>query len=78
MEYRVLGKTGLTVSVLGFGASPLGGVFGAIDEREAVKAVHMAIDLGVNFMDVSPYYGLTAAESVLGKTLWGSLAIPII
>jgi L-galactose dehydrogenase len=71
MEYRVLGKTGLTVSVLGFGASPLGGVFGAIDEREAVKAVHMAIDLGVNFMDVSPYYGLTAAESVLGKALWG-------
>jgi L-galactose dehydrogenase len=69
MEYRVLGKSGLKVSQLGFGASPLGGVFGAVDEREAVKAVHTAIDLGVNYIDVSPFYGLTKAESVLGKAL---------
>lgn len=69
MKYRTLGSTGLEVSVLGFGASPLGGVFGAIDEQAGVRAVHTAIDLGVNFIDVAPYYGLTKAETVLGKAL---------
>jgi L-galactose dehydrogenase len=69
MNYRVLGKTGIEVSVLGFGASPLGGVFGAVDEQQGVRAVHTAVDLGVNFIDVAPYYGLTKAEAVLGKAL---------
>lgn len=69
MEYRTLGKTGLSVSVLGFGASPLGNVFGEIAEPDAIRAVHTALDLGVNFIDVSPYYGLTLAEHVLGKAL---------
>lgn len=69
MEYRTLGKTGLKVSALGFGASPLGGVFGDIDEAEGIRAVHAAVDLGINFFDVSPYYGLTRAETVLGKAL---------
>jgi L-galactose dehydrogenase len=69
MRYRPLGKTGLQVSVLGFGASPLGGVFGAIDEAEGIRAVHTALDLGINFFDVAPYYGLTRAEAVLGKAL---------
>ncbi|MBC7812045.1 MAG: aldo/keto reductase, partial [Burkholderiales bacterium] len=71
MEYRYLGSTGLQVSTLGFGASPFGGVFGAIDDAEAVRAVHTAIDLGINYFDVSPFYGLTKAETVLGKTLLG-------
>jgi L-galactose dehydrogenase len=69
MEYRVLGNTGLKVSVLGFGASPLGGVFGEVDEQEGIRAVHTAVDLGVNFIDVAPYYGITLAETVLGKAL---------
>lgn len=69
MRYRPLGKTGLQVSVLGFGASPLGGVFGAVDEAESIRAVHTALDLGINFFDVAPYYGLTRAETVLGKAL---------
>jgi L-galactose dehydrogenase len=69
MKYRVLGKTGWKVSVLGFGAAPLGGTHGAIREKDGMKAVHVAIDLGVNFVDVAPYYGLTMAESVLGKAL---------
>jgi L-galactose dehydrogenase len=69
MLYRTLGSTGLDVSVLGYGASPLGSVFRAIDESEGIRAVHTALDLGVNFIDVSPYYGLTRAEVVLGKAL---------
>jgi len=71
MEYRPLGNTGLRVSVLGFGASPLGGVFRAIDEKDGVTAVRTALDLGVNLIDVSPYYGATRAETVLGRALHG-------
>lgn len=51
---RPLGNTGLEVSVLGFGASPLGSVFSNINEDEGVQAVHEAVRLGVNFIDVSP------------------------
>lgn len=69
MLYRALGKTGLDVSILGFGASPLGGSFGPIDEEEGIRSVHAALDLGVNVFDVSPYYGLTRAETVLGRAL---------
>lgn len=69
MIYRTLGKTGLQVSALSFGASPLGSVFRRIDEAEGIRTVHTAIELGINFIDVSPYYGLTRAETVLGKAL---------
>jgi aryl-alcohol dehydrogenase-like predicted oxidoreductase len=71
MDYRQLGKTGLRVSALSYGASSLGGVFREIDEAEGIKTVHAALDLGINFIDVSPYYGLTRAEIVLGKALKG-------
>jgi L-galactose dehydrogenase len=70
MEYRVLGKTGLRVSALGLGASSLGGgVFRAVEETEAIQTVETALDLGINLIDVSPFYGLTRAETVLGKAL---------
>ena len=69
MEYRTLGKTDLEVSVLGYGASPLGNEFEEIDVREGDRAVHMAIDLGVNFFDTSPYYGRTLSEERLGRAL---------
>lgn len=69
MEYREIGKTGMKVSALSFGASSLGGVFHSIDEGRAVDAVYTAIDYGMNFIDVSPYYGHYKAETVLGKAL---------
>jgi len=69
VKYRILGKTGLRVSVLGYGASPLGSVFRDVDETVGIRTVHHAIDLGINFIDVSPYYGLTKAEIMLGKAL---------
>lgn len=69
MEYREIGKTGMKVSALSFGASSLGGVFHNIDEGRAVDAVYTAIDCGMNFIDVSPYYGHYKAETVLGKAL---------
>src|SRR5437867_13078979 len=51
MKYRVLGKTGWKVSVLGFGAAPLGATHGPFDEKDGIRAVHTAIDLGINFLD---------------------------
>ncbi|MEM9252256.1 MAG: aldo/keto reductase [Planctomycetota bacterium] len=69
MKYRPLGRTGLDVSILSYGASSLGGVFHDIDESQGVRTVHEVLDLGINLIDVSPYYGLTKAETVLGKAL---------
>lgn len=69
MEYREIGKTGMKVSQLSFGASSLGGVFRSVDEGSAVEAVYAAVDGGINFIDVSPYYGHYKAETVLGKAL---------
>lgn len=71
MPTRPLGRTGLRVSALGFGASPLGGVFADVDESECKRAVHRAIELGINFFDTSPFYGSTKSESVLGRCLEG-------
>jgi L-galactose dehydrogenase len=72
MQYRRLVPGGPEVSELGFGASPLGGVYGTFAERDGIAAVHAALDAGINVLDVSPYYGLTAAETVLGKALRGT------
>jgi len=69
MEYREIGKTGMKVSNISFGASSLGGVFHSLKEAEGIKAVHTAVDNGINFIDVSPYYGHLKAENVLGKAL---------
>ena len=71
MQYRRLGKTELKVSVIGFGASPLGNVFDDCNESEGIRSVHCAIDLGINFFDVAPFYGLTLAETRLGDALKG-------
>ena len=71
MEYRRLGKTNMNVSILGFGASPLGNTFDVCDEVEGIRAVHYAIDHGINFIDVAPFYGITLAETRLGKAIEG-------
>ena len=71
MIYRTLGKTGLKVSILGYGASPLGNEFGTTDPTEGQRAVHYAIERGINYFDVSPYYGRTLAETRLGQALVG-------
>lgn len=69
MQYNEIGKTGMKVSSLSFGASSLGGVFHEIKEKEGIEAVYTAIEAGMNFIDVSPYYGHYKAETVLGKAL---------
>jgi L-galactose dehydrogenase len=71
MKYNPLGKRGLNVSRLSFGASSLGGVFHPVDESDAIAAVHAALDCGINYFDVAPAYGATRSETVLGRALKG-------
>jgi L-galactose dehydrogenase len=69
MEKRDLGRTGLKVSPLGYGGAPLGGMYGSLDEADAIAAVRHAIDAGINLVDSSPYYGPLHSEVLLGKAL---------
>jgi L-galactose dehydrogenase len=71
VHYRKLGNTGLIVSIIGFGSSPLGDVYGAITREDAMALVHEAIESGINIFDVAPYYGDTLAETRLGEALQG-------
>ncbi|MCH8989244.1 MAG: aldo/keto reductase, partial [Chloroflexi bacterium] len=71
MEYTTLGRTGLSVSRVGFGGGGIGQVWGATTRDEAVRAVHRALDLGINFFDVAPAYGDGKAEEALGLALEG-------
>ena len=69
MEKRTLGRTDLEVSVIGFGAMTIGGAFGPVDDDESIRALHAAIDSGMNFIDTSDAYGDGRSESVIGKFL---------
>ncbi|WP_263374509.1 aldo/keto reductase [Granulicella aggregans] len=71
MLYRPLGSTKIDVSIIGFGAATLGDVFGAMTADGVHRTVQYAIDRGINFFDVSPYYGETLAEQRLGDALAG-------
>lgn len=68
MEYRELGRTGWKVSVIGFGAWGIGGdVWGRTDDAESLRALHKAVDLGVNFIDTADVYGDGHSERLVGR-----------
>jgi L-galactose dehydrogenase len=69
MARRPLGNTGLSVPVLGFGASSLGQEFRQVDVGEALRSVHVALDAGMDLIDTSPYYGRGMSEVLLGVAL---------
>jgi len=71
METRLLGKTGLKLPVLGFGASSLGQEFRSVTLDEALQSVRVALDCGLNFIDTSPFYGRGLSEVLLGVALRG-------
>ena len=71
MQFRPLGRTGLNLSWLSFGASSLGQEFRPVDLSEAMRSVRVALDLGMNFIDTSPFYGRGMSECLLGVALRG-------
>lgn len=71
MENRILGKTGVQLSELGFGAAGLGNDYGTLDPAEGQRAVDKAIDSGITYFDTAPYYGRTLSEERLGVALKG-------
>src|SRR3954464_8369390 len=71
MQTRPFGKTGLSLPILSFGASSLGQEFRQVDINEALRSVHVALDLGMNFIDTSPFYGRGMSEVLLGVALRG-------
>ncbi len=71
MKTRPLGRTGLQLPWLSFGASSLGQEFRTVDVGEALRSVRVALDLGMNFIDTSPFYGRGMSECLLGVALRG-------
>jgi aryl-alcohol dehydrogenase-like predicted oxidoreductase len=71
MEHRPLGKTGLRLPVLGFGASSLGQEFRQVTLDEALGSVRVALDAGLTLIDTSPFYGRGMSEVLLGVALRG-------
>src|SRR5947209_10943562 len=74
MKYRVLGKTVLKVSEVGFGAWAIGGnahgnSYGPTDDKQSLSAIGRALELGCNFFDTADVYGHGHSESLLGAAL---------
>jgi aryl-alcohol dehydrogenase-like predicted oxidoreductase len=69
MNYRKLGKTGYEISDIGFGAWAIGGSWGPQDDNDSLKALHTALDKGVNFIDSAQVYGGGHSERLIGKVL---------
>lgn len=69
MQTRLLGKTGLQLPILSFGASSLGQEFRKVNLDEALRSVRVALDCGLNFIDTSPFYGRGMSEVLLGIAL---------
>ncbi|HIM29910.1 MAG TPA: aldo/keto reductase [Planctomycetes bacterium] len=69
MRTRALGKTGLELPIVSFGASSLGQEFRQVRLDEALRSVHVALEYGMNFIDTSPFYGRGMSEVMLGIAL---------
>ena len=83
MELRRLGHSDLMISPLGFGSWASGGGgwafgWGPQDDAETVSAIHRALDLGINWIDTAPVYGLGHAEEVVGQALKGRAERPLV
>ena len=81
MEYRLLGRTGMKINEISFGAWAIGGPFavsgraigwGKVDDRASGEALARAFDLGINFIDTADIYGFGHSEEVVGKAIRNS------
>ena len=72
MQTRPLGVSGIEASVVGFGAWAIGGwMWGGANEADAIRAIHAALDAGINLIDTAPIYGFGSSEEIVGKALQG-------
>ncbi len=83
MEYRTLGTSDLIVSRIGFGAWASGGggwafALGHQDDKESIEAIYRALDLGVNWIDTAPLYGIGHSEDVVRRALDGMAEPPYV
>jgi aryl-alcohol dehydrogenase-like predicted oxidoreductase len=83
MQTRRFGKTELQITPIGFGAWAIGGgnweyAWGAQDDKESIAAIHKALDLGINWIDTAPVYGLGHSEKVVAEALKGRAEKPLI
>ena len=76
MKRRLLGTSNLEITPVGIGTAPIGSLpgvwwvnWGTQDERDAVRAIHAALDAGVNWIDTAPFYGWGRAEEIVGRAL---------
>ena len=67
MKYRPLGKTGMNVAEVSFGAWAIGGSWGEVDDKQSLAALHKAVDLGVNFIDTADVYGDGRSERLIAQ-----------
>ena len=78
MEKRSLGESDLAITAVGIGTAPIGSSpgtwwvnWGPQDEGDAVRAIHAALDVGVNWIDTAPFYGWGRAEEIVGRAIHG-------
>jgi len=70
MQYRPLGQSGISASVVGLGTWVMGGwMWGGADESESIRAIHAALDSGINLIDTAPIYGFGLSEELVGKAI---------
>jgi aryl-alcohol dehydrogenase-like predicted oxidoreductase len=76
MNAHTLGINGPKLSVIGFGAWAIGGSWefgwGAVDDKESIKAIHRGLDLGINWIDTAAVYGLGHSEEIVAQALKGN------
>jgi methylglyoxal reductase len=70
MQYRELGTSGITASTIGLGTWAIGGwMWGGVEEHDAIRAIHAAIDAGVTLIDTAPAYGFGHSETIIGQAI---------
>ncbi|MBK8046132.1 MAG: aldo/keto reductase [Anaerolineales bacterium] len=67
MKYRMLGRTGMNVAEISFGAWAIGGSWGEVDDQQSMAALHKAVDVGVNFFDTADVYGDGRSEKLIAQ-----------
>src|SRR6059036_1747232 len=82
-DLRTLGNSDLRLTPIGFGAWAIGGgnweyAWGPQDDDESIRAIHRALDLGINWIDTAAIYGLGHSEEIVGKALRSSSQKPLV